>query len=90
MVLLEAAIVGIPIVTVRFASVSGALPDGSMRIVEQNDDALATGMRAFLLGEIPPARLDAKEYNTAALAQFELAAVADAMETLRFDPSRLL
>jgi CDP-glycerol glycerophosphotransferase len=77
MVLLEAAIVGIPIVTVRFASVSGALPDGSMRIVEQSDDALAAGMRAFLLGEIPPARLNAQIYNAAALTQFEITTIAD-------------
>jgi CDP-glycerol glycerophosphotransferase len=82
MVLLEAALVGIPIVTVRFASVSGALPDGSMRIVEQSDDALAAGMRAFLLGEIPRAQLDAQLYNAAALTQFELATTAGSIPNL--------
>ena len=44
MVLLEAQIIGIPIVTVDFASVTGALPPGAGLVVEQDDDALAAGM----------------------------------------------
>ncbi len=70
MVLLEAAIVGIPIVTVEFASVSGALPEGSMLIVEQSDVGLAEGMLAFLRGEVASAQLDAALYNAAALREF--------------------
>ena len=73
MVLLEAAIVGIPIVTVEFASVSGALPEGSMLIVDQSDAALASGMLAFLRGEVPSAQLDAVLYNAAALREFTTA-----------------
>ncbi|OZB89696.1 MAG: hypothetical protein B7X41_01425 [Microbacterium sp. 14-71-5] len=51
MVLIEAAICGLPIVSTSFGSVYGALPQGAIRIVEQDDDALAAGMTAVLDGE---------------------------------------
>ncbi len=70
MVLLEAAIVGLPIVSVDFGTIRDALPDSVIRIVDQDDDALAEGMLAYLRGEVPPQRLDVERYNRAALGEF--------------------
>ena len=70
MVLLEAAVAGLPIVSVRFESVSDALPDGQIHIVEQTVSALAAGLIDYLDGEVPPAALDAVEYNARALREF--------------------
>ncbi|ARC57871.1 CDP-glycerol:poly(glycerophosphate) glycerophosphotransferase [Frondihabitans sp. 762G35] len=70
MVLLEAAALDLPIVSVEFESVRDALPAGSIHVVAQEDDALADGMRAFLRGEVPPAHLDEAAYNVEALGEF--------------------
>ncbi|MDQ4213820.1 glycosyltransferase [Microbacterium capsulatum] len=71
MVLLEAAICGLPIVSTSFGSVFGALPEGSIRIVDQEDDALAAGMTAFLDGDVPPATLDVDRYRADVMAELE-------------------
>ncbi|MCU1585659.1 MAG: glycosyltransferase [Microbacteriaceae bacterium] len=71
MVLLEAAITGLPIVSVDFGSIEDALPEGEMRVVDQTDDALAEGMLAFLDGQVGPAHLDVAVYNAAALREFD-------------------
>ena len=71
MVLLEAAICELPIVSTAFGSVYGALPDGAIRIVEQDDDALAAGMTAFLDGDVPAATLDVDAYRADVKAEFE-------------------
>ncbi|CAN5462159.1 hypothetical protein BH10ACT6_BH10ACT6_08050 [soil metagenome] len=73
MVLLEAAVAGLPIVTVRFGSVSDALPDGQLHIVDQTVEALAQGMRDYLDGSVRGAVLDAEAYNELALRQFDAA-----------------
>jgi CDP-glycerol glycerophosphotransferase len=70
MVLLEAALARLPIVSVEFDSAHDALPDSAIRIVPQSDQGLAEGMRAFLRGEVPPSFLDGTAYNRAALAEF--------------------
>lgn len=70
MVLLEAAIAGLPIVSVRFGSVSDALPDGELHIVDQSVEALARGMIDFLEGRVTSAKLDARDYNALALREF--------------------
>lgn len=70
MVLLEAAVAGLPIVTVRFGSVADSLPEGQLHIVDQTVPALAAGMRAYLAGEVAPATLAAREYNARALEEF--------------------
>ncbi|MDO9063528.1 MAG: glycosyltransferase, partial [Microbacterium sp.] len=69
MVLLEAAIARLPIVSVRFASVADALPERAMHVVAQSDEALADGLRAFLAGKVPPASLDVAAYNAEALEE---------------------
>ncbi len=77
MVLLEAAVAGLPIVTVRFGSVSDALPEGQLHVVDQTVDALAQGMRDYLDGRVRPAELDAEEYNELALREFDAAIESD-------------
>ncbi|QAY59849.1 glycosyltransferase [Microbacterium protaetiae] len=76
MVLLEAALCELPIVSTAFASVRDALPGDTIRVVDQHDDALRDGMLAHLAGEIPVTRLDAAAYTSEVVA--ELAAVIDA------------
>ncbi|HET8926640.1 MAG TPA: glycosyltransferase [Microbacterium sp.] len=75
MVLLEAALAGLPIVSTAFASIEDALPPGAIHVVGQDDAALAAGMTAFLDGQVPPAHLDAAEYTATVMTEF--AAVAD-------------
>ena len=75
MVLLEAAIAGLPIVTVRFGSVSDALPDGELHIVDLSVSGLADGLIDYLDGAVGAAGLDARAYNALALREFEAAVV---------------
>ncbi|GAA3893950.1 hypothetical protein GCM10022381_39500 [Leifsonia kafniensis] len=70
MVILEAATLGLPIVTVDFRSVHDALPNHALHIVAQDDDALAQGMLEFMTGSVPAGTLDTTGYNAAALAGF--------------------
>ncbi len=76
MVILEAAIIGLPIVSVNFGTIRDALPDSVIHIVDQDDDALAEGMLAYLRGEVPRQRLDVERYNRAALGEFITAVTA--------------
>lgn len=71
MVLLEAALCSLPIVSTAFGSVRDALPGDTIRIVEQSDDALRDGMLAFLRGDVPPSTLDAAAYTTEVIAELD-------------------
>jgi CDP-glycerol glycerophosphotransferase len=77
MVILEAMVVGLPVVTVSFGSVRDALPSGFGLVTESTDAALADGMRAFLRGDVPAPVFDAEAYNQAALEEFERAVKLD-------------
>jgi glycosyltransferase involved in cell wall biosynthesis len=70
MVILEALVLGVPVVTTRFASVDSALPPGQGLVVERSVEGIADGMRAFLRGEVPVPQFDAVAYNREAVAQF--------------------
>lgn len=70
MVLLEALVLGLPVVTTRFASVDSALPTGAGLVVPRTVEGVAEGMAAFLRGEVPRARFDPEGYNRSALRQF--------------------
>jgi CDP-glycerol glycerophosphotransferase len=70
MVLLEALILGLPIVTTAFDSVRGALPDGYGLVVPKRVEALADGMRQFLRGNVPAKPFDAAAYNHEAMLEF--------------------
>ena len=80
MVLLEAAIAGLPIISVEFDSVHDALPDSPLLIVAQSDAALAEGMKQFLAGEVPPAVLDIESYNREAATEFLQATVPSTID----------
>ncbi|TFC10422.1 glycosyltransferase [Cryobacterium algoritolerans] len=73
MVLLEALILDLPVVTVAFGSAGDALPTGVGLTVPATDDGLADGMRAFLRGEVPTAPFDNAAYNQDAMEQFYVA-----------------
>ena len=70
MVLLEALILGLPVVTPSFDTVRGARPDGYGMLVERTVDALAGGMSAFLRGEVPTLPFDYVAYNRDATQEF--------------------
>lgn len=77
MVILEALILGIPVLTTAFGSARSALPEGTGLIVEQDDQALADGMRQAIRGGIPTSEFDADAYNRKAMEQFYRAIGAD-------------
>lgn len=70
MVILEAKIVGLPVVSTAFDSVSGALSAHDGLIVPRSIDGLADGLRAYLAGEVPTSVFDPDAYNEAAMQQF--------------------
>lgn len=78
MVLMEAAALNRPIVSVEFGSAADALAPGQMRLVARDVGALAEGMLAMADGEVPAAHLDVGAYNADALAEFERAITPDA------------
>jgi glycosyltransferase involved in cell wall biosynthesis len=69
-VLLEALVLGLPIVVTRFGSVADTLPSGCGLVVERDADALAAGMRQFLAGAVPAASFDAAGYNAEVIGEF--------------------
>jgi CDP-glycerol glycerophosphotransferase (TagB/SpsB family) len=69
-VLLEALVLGLPIVVTRFGSVDDTLPAGSGLVVEREVDALAAGMQRFLDGDVPRTTFDAARYNDEVIAEF--------------------
>ena len=70
MVLLEALVLGTPVVTTSFGSVRGALPEGCGLITKRSIEGLAGGMRAFLRGEVPAKPFDYVAYNREATEEF--------------------
>jgi len=70
MVLLEALVLGLPIISTDFSSVRGALPPGYGRIVPMSAEGLADGMRAFLAGTVPSPTFDYVSYNQESVQEF--------------------
>ncbi|WP_417235162.1 CDP-glycerol glycerophosphotransferase family protein [Arthrobacter sp.] len=73
MVILEARILGLPVVSTAFGSVHSALPDGTGHITGSSDAELAAGMVAYLDGEVPAGPFDAEAYNRQAIEEFYVA-----------------
>ncbi|MFQ6172025.1 CDP-glycerol glycerophosphotransferase family protein [Oryzobacter sp. R7] len=70
MVILEALVLGLPVVSTSFGSVRDALPDGTGVVVERTVDDLAAGMAQALRGEVPNPPFDAAEYNATVMDEF--------------------
>ena len=77
MVVLEARTLDLPVISTRFPSVAGSVPEGAGVVVEQTDDALVEGMERFLAHQVPSKRLDWDAYNADAMQQFYKAIGAD-------------
>jgi glycosyltransferase involved in cell wall biosynthesis len=73
MVILEARLLGLPVVTTAFSSVGDSVPPGAGLVVPQTVEGVADGMRQFLAGKVPSSTLDARAYNRAAMEQFDRA-----------------
>ncbi len=70
MVILEALVLGLPVVTVDFGSAQNALPRNSGLVVPQSVGGLVHGMNVFLRGEVLPAAFDYEAYNRKAIREF--------------------
>jgi glycosyltransferase involved in cell wall biosynthesis len=73
MVLLEAAVLGVPSISVAFGSVASVLPAGAITITPQTVDDLAEAMKNFARKPRAGYTLDAEAYNRKASREFELA-----------------
>ena len=72
-VILEARVLGLPVVSTAFASVGDSIPPGAGLVVPRTVEGLAEGMERFLAGELEGRTLDYEEYNRQAVEQFEAA-----------------
>lgn len=72
-VILEARVLGLPVVTTAFGSVGDSIPPGAGVVVPRSVDGVVEGMQRFLDGEVRGSTLDFAEYNREAVRQFEAA-----------------
>lgn len=70
MVILEARVVGLPVVATAFGSVAGAVTPQDGLVVERSVEALAEGMAAALRGEVPNPPFDGHAYNAEVVGEF--------------------
>ena len=70
MVILEARVLGLPVVSTDFASVRGSLPEGVGLVVPRSVEGMADGLRAMLAGTVPNPPFDYEAYNRDAVDQF--------------------
>jgi glycosyltransferase involved in cell wall biosynthesis len=70
MVILEARMLGLPVISTAFASVGDSVPPDAGIVVPQTVDGVADGLERFLRGEVPARALDGEDYNRRAVAQF--------------------
>lgn len=73
MVLLEARIVGLPIVVSDFSSVEDSLMENGQYLIKSTQEAILEGLRAFAKGEVPTCKFDPRQYNKEAINEFEQA-----------------
>ncbi|MEO8830511.1 glycosyltransferase, partial [Lapillicoccus sp.] len=73
MVILEALVLGLPVVTTGFDSVASALPEGVGRVVDRSVEGLVRGMDDALTDLVPAGTFDPVAYNEEVLSEFERA-----------------
>ena len=71
MVILEAKVLGLPIVSTAFSSVDGALSAGEGVITSLDAEGLAAGMIQARQGNAPRVRYDVEAYDADVLRQFD-------------------
>lgn len=71
MVLLEALVLGLPVITTSFGSVAGALPPGVGTIVDPDVECLAEAMERSVKDAVVGSPFDGDAYNNRAVAEFE-------------------
>ncbi|MDN4490105.1 glycosyltransferase [Demequina sp. SYSU T00068] len=87
MVILEARVLGLPVVTTRFSSADSAVDSSFGLIVDQDASALAEGMLAYLEGKVPSAPFDYDSYNRQCLREFYSATGMWEFVADRFEPT---
>lgn len=80
MVLLEAQVLGKPIVSSRFPAIEGALRNGNGLVTARDEQSLAQGMLQFLAGNVVHHGFSAEEYNANARAQLAKVLEADPLK----------
>ena len=70
MVILEALVLGLPVIATEFSSVRGALEPSDGIVVPRSVEGVEQGMRAYLAGEVPAPSFDPQAYNHEAMRQF--------------------
>ena len=70
MVILEALVLGLPVVSTAFGSVRERPSEGTGLVVARTDEALADGMRTALRGHVPNPPFDPVRYNAQAIDEF--------------------
>lgn len=73
MVLLEARIVGLPIVVSDFSSVTDSLMENGQYLIKSDKDSILEGLTAFSKGNVPVKTFDPEQYNREAVEEFERA-----------------
>lgn len=76
MVILEALVLDLPVITTAFGSAAASMPEGTGRIVERDVDALADAMLSWT--DVPRGGFDPDEYTREVLAEFDRALVDQA------------
>lgn len=71
MVILEALVLDLPVITTAFGSAQASLPEGIGRIVDRDVDALAEAMRTWQT--VPHGGFDPSDYNRTVLDEFAAA-----------------
>ena len=69
-VTLEARVLGLPVVSTDYPTVSGVLPEGVGEVVPRTVEGLAEGMRRAVAGVVPHPPFDVAAHNRAAVERF--------------------
>jgi CDP-glycerol glycerophosphotransferase (TagB/SpsB family)/glycosyltransferase involved in cell wall biosynthesis len=89
-VILEARVLGLPVVSTDFDVVRGALPEGTGLVVPRTEEGLTEGMLEYLRGNVPSPTFDYKAYNREAIQQFYEAIGAERDDSERDPEDQLI